>query len=234
MGPFMVEIITGASEATPEIEKEVATYIDESTGIQTILQMERLTEMVRAHGLVSEDRIRDAQAYKGLYNRRLLEIVRSRIAKLESGALTIDDVTVAGAVAFLETLCNRGLTLYVFSGTDAADVRREAATLGVTPYFKEIWGALDTYEAYSKEKVLREMLREHGLHGSEVLVAGDGPVEIRNAKQHGCAALGVASDETRGRGWNEEKRSRLLKAGADILIPDFREHEMLTAYLFPM
>jgi len=233
MGPLMVEVITGASEAAPEIEQEVAAYIDESTGVQTILQMERLTEMVRAHGLIPEDQIRDAQAYKWLYNARLMEIVHGRIAKLESGTLTIDDVTVSGAVAFLEELRNRDLTLYVFSGTDAADVRYEAATLGVTPYFKEIWGALDTYEAYSKEKVLREILREHGLHGSEVLVVGDGPVEIRNAKQHGCVALGVASDEARGWGWNEEKRVRLLKAGADILIPDFREHEMLTAYLVP-
>ena len=43
----------------------------------------------------------------------------------------------------------------------------------------------------------------------------------------------VASDEIKGQGWNEEKRERLIKAGADIMIPDFGEGEALVDYLFP-
>jgi hypothetical protein len=35
------------------------------------------------------------------------------------------------------------------------------------------------------------------------------------------------------KGWDEEKRPRLLKAGADILVPDFDEADALVDYLFP-
>ena len=65
------------------------------------------------------------------------------------------------------------------------------------------------------------------------LSVGDGPVEIRNAHENGCIALGVASNEVEGHGWDEEKRERLIKAGADIMIPDFSEYDALVEYLFP-
>ena len=110
--------------------------------------------------------------------------------------------------------------------------RNEAAQLGVAPYFVEIWGAIPSVEEYSKEKVIRELIAQHDLHGSEVLAVGDGPVELRNVKEHGGIALGICSNETTGQGWDETKRTRLIKAGADILVPDFAEAETLIKYLF--
>ncbi len=233
MAPVMVEMICGATEPTPEIEHEVYEYIEESTGIQTILQMQHLVEMVRAHGLVPEDQILDAQGYKKVYNDRLMVPVRERIAKLESGEFTVGDVTLRGSLDFLAKLRDKGLAMYVFSGTDRADVRNEAAKVGAAPYFKEIWGALKTFEEYSKEKVIKDIMSTHDLHGVEVLVVGDGPVEIRNAKAAGCVAIGVASNEVEGHGWNEEKRERLIRAGADIMVPDFGDTPALVDYLFP-
>ncbi|MEX2015893.1 MAG: hypothetical protein WD873_04580, partial [Candidatus Hydrogenedentales bacterium] len=70
------------------------------------------------------------------------------------------------------------------------------------------------------------------LEGAEVLIIGDGPVELRTARDHGCVALGVASDEQRGHGWDETKRARLVRAGADLLVPDFAEPDALLRYLF--
>ncbi len=233
MGPVMIEMICGDTEPTPEIEHEVHEYIEESTGIQTILQMEHLVEMVRAHGLVSEDRILDARGYKKVYNDRLMVPVNERIAKLEAGELTLEDVTLRGALDCVRAIRKRGLTLYVFSGTDRADVRNEAGKVTAAQYFDEIWGALASFDEYSKEKVLRDIITTHALHGSEVLVVGDGPVEIRNAKEFDCVAVGVASNEVEGHGWNEEKRERLIRAGADIMIPDFGEHDALIDYLLP-
>jgi hypothetical protein len=64
-----------------------------------------------------------------------------------------------------------------------------------------------------------------------MLVAGDGPVEIRAAREHGAVALGVASDEEKGRGWNPRKAERLEKAGAHMLIPDFREADAVLALI---
>lgn len=232
MGPVCVEMVCGDTPATPEIDHEVNEMIEETTGINTILQMERLVEMVRAHGLVAEDRILDAHGYKQIYNDRLMVPVRQRIAKLDSGELSVDEVTVRGARRLLDLLAAKGVTMYVFSGTDQEDVRHEARVVGVDHYFSEIWGALRTYEESSKEKVLRDLIARHGLHGPEVLILGDGPVELRHGKQFGGIAVGVASDEVRGYGWNENKRTRLIRAGADIMVPDFGEADKLVAYLF--
>lgn len=234
MGPLMVEMIGGEGAApSPEIENEVREYIEESTGIQTILQMERLVEMVRAHGSVPEDQILDAQGYKKIYNDRLMVRVNERIRDLESGKLTPKDVTLRGALEFLERLSRKDVTMYIFSGTDREDVRNEARLVGVAPYFQEIWGALREYKDYNKEMVLKEIIAKNDLHGSEVLIVGDGPVEIRNAKDNDCVSIGVASDEIRGYGWNMEKYPRLVKAGADIMIPDFSDGAALLDYLFP-
>ena len=235
MGPLMVEMISGGGSQSclPEIEDEVREYIEESTGIQTILQMERLVEMVRARGLVPEDQILDAQGYKQIYNDRLMERVNERIKELETGTLTPKDVTLRGALDFLERLSRKDVTMYIFSGTDRDDVRNESRLVGVAPYFQEIWGALREYKDYNKEMVLKEIIATNNLHGSEVLIVGDGPVEIRNARDNDCVSVGVASDEIRGYGWNMDKYPRLVKAGADIMVPDFSDGPALIDYLFP-
>jgi len=81
--------------------------------------------------------------------------------------------------------------------------------------------------------VLKEIIATNNLHGSEVLIVGDGPVEIRNARDNDCVSVGVASDEIRGYGWNMDKYPRLVKAGADIMVPDFSDGPALIDYLFP-
>lgn len=232
MAPVMIEMICGRTKPTPEIIDEVHRVIDETTGIQTIFQMQKLVEMVRAHGLVPENEILDPYGYKDIYNQRLMVPVNERISRLESGRLTVEQATLRGSLDFLEMLHGRGVTLYVFSGTDQDDVRNEASKVGAAKYFDEIWGAVRSIEAYSKEKVLRELIAKHNLHGAEVMVVGDGPVEIKNGKEHGCIAIGVCSDELKGHGWSDEKRARLTKAGADMLIPDFTQAKQLTDYLF--
>ncbi|MCK5861045.1 MAG: HAD family hydrolase [Candidatus Hydrogenedentes bacterium] len=233
MEPVCTEMICGDTEVTQAIKDEVDVMIDETTGIQTIFQMQRLQEMVRDHGLVPEDQVLSPVEYKKVYNDRLMEPVRARLAQLKSGEKTIEDFTVHGALRFLEVIAKQDVAMYVFSGTDRDDVRNEAAQLGVASYFEEIWGALPCAEGYSKEKIIREIIAEHHLEGPQVLAIGDGPVELRNVKEAGGIALGIASDEVQGQGWDASKRQRLLRAGADILIPDFLEADTLVQYLFP-
>lgn len=232
MAPVMVEMICGNAEPTPQIREEVDRVIDETTGIQTIFQMEVLVEMVKKYGLVPASEIKDAHGYKKVYNDRLMVPVNERIARLEKGELPLAQVTVRGALDFVRILRDRGVTLYVFSGTDRDDVRNEAAKVGAAQYFDEIWGALPSVEEYSKEKVLKDIIAQHDLHGTEVLVVGDGPVEIRNGKGVGCITVGVCSNEKTGCGWAEEKIPRLTRAGSDIMIPDFTDAETLVKYLF--
>jgi phosphoglycolate phosphatase len=45
-------------------------------------------------------------------------------------------------------------------------------------------------------------------------------------------AVAVASDEVHRRGVHAWKRDRLVRAGADIVIPEYRRHRRLLAYLF--
>jgi phosphoglycolate phosphatase len=61
---------------------------------------------------------------------------------------------------------------------------------------------------------------------------GDGFVEIEDAKSAGGIAVGVASNEATRQGIDTWKRERLIQAGADLIIPDFREQEALIAHLF--
>ncbi|OQB35950.1 MAG: hypothetical protein BWY09_02103 [Candidatus Hydrogenedentes bacterium ADurb.Bin179] len=233
MAPVCVEMICGDTQPTPAIIEEVDRMIDETTGIQTIFQMQRLEQMVREHGLVPEHKVRTPLEYKQVYNDRLMEPVNARIAEIKSGKKNVDDFLIRGVRRFLDLISQKEAVLYVFSGTDRDDVRNEAKCLGVDQYFVEIWGALPSVEEYSKEKVIRDIIREHGLRGPQVLAIGDGPVELRNVKDAGGIALGVCSDEKRGTGWDDSKRPRLLRAGADLLIPDFGEADALIDYLFP-
>ncbi len=234
MHPVCVEMICGDTAPTQAIEDAVRTMIDETTGIQTILQMDRLVEMIQEHGFVAESDMLDAQGYKQVYLDRLMVPVRERLARLASGELPREKAIVAGSVDFLDIISkHEGLELYVFSGTDRDDVRNEANKLGVDHYFIEIWGALRTFAEYSKEQIINDLVSRHNLNGPEVLAVGDGPVELRNVKAVGGIALGIASDEKKGFGLDEDKRTRLIKAGADIIVPDFTEAKALAEYLFP-
>ncbi len=108
----------------------------------------------------------------------------------------------------------------------------EAAALGLPSYFASIYGALDDYQNYSKKMVIERILDENHLSGPEFVTFGDGYVEIEDTKAIEGIAVGVASDEVNRQGINEWKREKLIQAGADLIIPDFREHERLVAYLF--
>jgi hypothetical protein len=81
--------------------------------------------------------------------------------------------------------------------------------------------------------VIEKIMTENNLHGSELAVFGDGPVEIRECSKRGGIAVGTATDEIRRHGLNPEKRTRLIKAGAHIIVPDFSQKDKLIKLLFP-
>jgi phosphoglycolate phosphatase-like HAD superfamily hydrolase len=230
MIPLMIEMICEGNPPTPEIEKEVREYVDYSTGMLTIKQMEWLAEAVRRHGISKNPR--DAYEYKRIYNQRMLLLVEERLRKLFNGELNPDDLMICGSRRFLQELCEKGVVMYLASGTDHEHVLREAGALRITEYFRGgIYGALDYTEASSKERIIEKILGENNLHGEELLVVGDGPVEIRSAKARSSIALGVASDEVKRVGLNPRKRKRLMDAGADVIIPDFTRNSELMSLL---
>ena len=67
------------------------------------------------------------------------------------------------------------------------------------------------------------------MDGASLLGFGDGYVEIQNVKAVGGTAVAVASDEA-GRSGKPDawKRDRLIGAGADVVIPDYRDYRPLS------
>jgi len=240
MAPVMIKAILGDRYATADeslyrkVRERVSDFIDKSTGIQTIVQMEGLVGMVREFGIVPPDKVLDRFGYKRIYNDALMEMVNERVAKLKRGQLDVTDFTIKGAVEFLQALRDRGVTLYLASGTDHADVVAEAEALGHAKFFNGgIYGAVGDIDSCSKKMVLDRILKENNLQGPELAVFGDGPVELRESRKRGGLAIGVASDEIRRYGLNLDKRTRLIKAGAHLLVPDFSQREELLRLLFP-
>jgi phosphoglycolate phosphatase-like HAD superfamily hydrolase len=231
MIPMMVACLqeTRTRETPAELEAAVEEFVMRLNGRQTIYQMIQLADEVRRRG----GQALDPLAYKHRYHQLLLERIQGRLDALQTGAAKPEDWTVPGSHALLADLRRRGLTLYLASGTDVPFVRREAELLGLSPYFGEhIYGALDDYRSFSKKMVIERILKDHQLRGEELLGFGDGFVEIEEVKRVGGVAVAVASDEVRRRGVNAWKRDRLIRAGADVVIPEYRRRESLLRYLF--
>jgi rfaE bifunctional protein kinase chain/domain len=240
MAPMMVRAILGEKYKTADetlyhkVRNRVLDYIDQSTGIQTIVQMEALVEMVREFGLVPCDEIRDKFGYKEIYNDALMELVNKRVEKFKRSELDIYDYTIKGALEFLKALQRRGVKLYLASGTDCDDVVAESKALGYVELFDGgIYGSVGDVAKYSKKMVIEKIMTENNLQGSELAVFGDGPVEIRECRKREGIAVGIATDEIRRHGLNPEKRTRLVKAGAHIIVPDFSQQDKLINLLFP-
>jgi phosphoglycolate phosphatase-like HAD superfamily hydrolase len=210
-----------------QVLDQIRTFIDQTTGIQTLIQMEGLVEMVSEFGCVPEAEIKDEFAYKEIYNDSLMEMVQLRVEKLRRGELVRDDVLIKNAFPLVERLYKKGIKLYIASGTDQDDVIEEATALGYADYFEgRIYGAVGDVSEEAKRQILDAILLDIGDGVSQGLVTiGDGPAEIRETQKRGGLSIGIASDEVRRFGLNPRKRKRLIQAGADIIIPDYSQLE---------
>ena len=232
MTPMFAEMLPALPNETPEARFQLCHEdIMRLNGKQTIYQMIQLAERIKERGGTP----REPLWYKHEYLRRLGEGIGHRLEGLRSGATSPDDLLVYGARRMLEALQQRGLPLYLASGTDEHCVKAEAELLDLPRYFgRHIYGALDDYRKFSKKIVIERILRENSIRGEQLLSFGDGYVEIENTKQAGGLAVAVASDEAHnGAGrFDEWKRRRLMGVGADVAIPDFRDAPALLRCIF--
>jgi phosphoglycolate phosphatase len=229
MGTMMVEALvqTGTGETEAELAVLVDDFVMSLNGRPAIFQMARLVEEIRARG-GSPDLPAD---YLREYDDRLLHVVRDRVSEIRSGRTPPEQWAVPGSHPFLAGLRDRGLKLYLASGTLLRHVRPEANLLQLTPFFgSEIHAPESDDSAFSKRGVIERILTSDGLRGEELLGFGDGVVETEEVRRVGGTAVAVASDLPPG-GINRCKRDRLAAAGADAVIPDYRDHEHLLARL---
>ncbi len=230
MIPMMVEFLV----ATPKAEDEatltqiVTDFVTRLTGQQTIYQMIQLAQEIEQRG----GQPKEPLEYKYIFLDRLWKRIKERVAGLKNGQIDPLEMIVPGAIEILAALCQQGVSCYLASGTDEAYVIDEAQVLGVAKYFQgRIYGAQDDYKSFSKKMLIDQILRQYQLSGPGLVTFGDGYVEIENTAAVGGLAIGVASNEAERQGIDTWKRQRLIEAGADIIIPDFREYETLLPYL---
>ncbi|MGA3217657.1 MAG: PfkB family carbohydrate kinase [Acidimicrobiales bacterium] len=230
MEPVMVRAILGdasssvSTEAFAAVSAAAREFIDRTTGVQTLVQMQGLVRLVRQFGYVAEKDILDERGYKEIYNTELLEMVRARLAKIGAGQLERTDFHMKNAVPLVEALRSRGMKLYLASGTDVEDVRAEARALGFAEFFEgRIYGSVGDVKVEAKRVVLDRIFRDNAIAPEALVTIGDGPVEMRETRKRGGTAVGVYSDERRRFGANLAKRRRLIRGGATLLLPDFTD-----------
>src|SRR5437588_3030684 len=148
MIPMMVDVLrdTGTNETDVELHTAVEDFVMRLNGRQTIYQMIQLADEVRRRG----GRPLEPLDYKHRYHELLMQRIRSRLHDLQSGSAKAEEWCIPGSHALLQNLRDRGLMLYLASGTDLKFVCHEAGLLGLTPFFGDrIYGALDDYQNFS-------------------------------------------------------------------------------------
>ena len=160
------------------------------------------------------------------YARELKLAIRDRltIAKTNHEAFLI-----YGAGDIVRELHRRGVKNFILSGTDETDVRNEAEVLGLVSCFPGgIFGAPSSGN-FSKMDAIHRIIAEESITGRNLVVFGDGPVEIACGKSVGAITIGVASDEANNGSHQVDpvKLNHLTAAGADLIVADYADREGL-------
>ncbi|HOX37849.1 MAG TPA: HAD hydrolase-like protein [Candidatus Brocadiia bacterium] len=231
MIPMMVDVLmeTPRHESREEIHAVVKEFVERLTGKQTIYQMLELVEEIKKRGGTPADPL----VYKQRYLDLLWERICKRVYDLEEGGTDPDDRLIMGARRFLDGLTARGVKLFLASGTDDDAVQRESRALKVDKYFKGgIYGALPNWTDFSKKKLIAKIISDNKLSGPELFVVGDGFVEIEEGHNVGAVTIALPTNEVARCGEDAWKRNRLVRAGADLVAPDFTCADKLLGLLF--
>ena len=235
---MMVRTILGPrlNDADGALRQRITTttrqFIEYTTGAQTLIQMHGLVDLVHQFGLVPPADVLGAAEYKKRYNVELMKLVNRRLDQIRRGEKHPNDFRISGSLPLLQALHDRDVELSLASGTDQPDAVAEAEALEYAHLFESrIVGAIGDVHFDPKQVVLDQALGADTNATDRFVTFGDGPVEIRRARQRGGYAVGIASDEEHAAGPDLAKRRRLIRAGADAIISDFTDLDALLRLL---
>lgn len=218
-----------AAEPADELWQTIERFVMALNGHPTIVQMERFAEEIEKRGGTPDS----PTVYLQDYLDRLMAVVQQRWDLLASGRAGPEAWVVPNAHAILRSLQECGVPLFLASGTDLEAVLHEGYLLRVlAPFGEHVYSPVANDPAFTKGRVVDEILRSLGIRGEELLGFGDGVVETQEVKRVGGTFVGVASTEPGQTGINREKRLRLVAAGADLIIPDYTSQFELLQWMF--
>lgn len=231
MAGLFLQHIPEPRRSQAHIHDQLLDDILSLNGKSSIYQMESCAQRVVEYGGPKLD----PQHMLADYQTALQDALIQRKEQLRTGKAEPYNFLVHGARPLLQQLHARGLILIILSGTVEPQVKEEAELLGIAELFRQhIYGGTADLLGSSKQAVIERLMRQEQITGEHLLSFGDGPVEIRLTKQAGGLAVGVASDEDHnGSGkLHPQKLAQLRDAGADLLIPDYRQPDKLVKILF--
>lgn len=207
---------------------QINDYIQQSTGIQTIYQMQWLQRQIAS---LNSQKVRSIWEYKDAYRDALKTLIQGRLDVVANRKADPTKYLVAGAKDLLMCLRDLGFTLFLASGTDDVDVVREAELLGVSTLFTSIQGAPDRSMENPKLEMMKQILARFTDHETIGAVIGDGPVEMQLGQEYRLITIGVASDDGGPHYNRSKKRERLRIAGAQLVVDDLSDIESITDVL---
>lgn len=231
MARLFAEFVPNKGRNAPALVRHLRREILALNGKPSICQMRRFEQLAPELKAIPPA----PELLLQLYLSRLDSVIRGRTDALIARDISPESFIIAGAYQLLDELHRRGLKLFILSGTAEPDVRHEADLLQLKPYFGDrIHGSIPGRE-FSKKNVIDRILRDENIQGNQLLSFGDGPVEMEFTKAVGGWAVGVASDEeANGSGViDPDKRDHLIHAGADAIIPDYRNTRWILDNFFP-
>ncbi|VTR96888.1 HAD family hydrolase [Tuwongella immobilis] len=209
----------GSQEPEPMLRHRIVQFILDLVGQPTMRQMERLADEVARLGATPQS----PDVYLRNFLRELKIRVEARMTAMTVQGEDPERFRVPHAIPMLDWLQGRQVPCVLASGTERIHVVREARALQLVPFFGErIYGPGDGH-VFSKRAVIEQMMHEWGIPGEQILGFGDGVSETEEIHRVGGIAVAVASDESGGGIVDPIKRERLIRAGADLVIPDYRD-----------
>jgi phosphoglycolate phosphatase-like HAD superfamily hydrolase len=111
---------------------------------------------------------------------------------------------VQGVVPLLETLRDRGFSIYINSGTSTKSLRESLEALGILSFFKEVLGSTCEPRGGSKVENMHYIFNKEKVAPDNVLFVGDGESDVLVSKQVACKFVGLPSP---GNTWHKNPPS---------------------------
>jgi beta-phosphoglucomutase len=126
--------------------------------------------------------------------------------------------TISGVEEFLGMLETAGLPMAVATSASFPRARDTLAALGILPHFSALVTGNDVANGKPDPEIFVRAAERLNLAPHGLLVVEDAVSGVKAAKSAGIKCLGIATDG---------RREKLRAAGADHVIPDYREISLL-------